>query len=62
MEKEYYTPRELANKLGVSLKSIQTWTQERRIIGQTKMGRHWKYRITEVNKRLLNSEQFLLDK
>jgi len=58
---DFLTPRELALKLGMSLKWIVAQTQARRIPGQTKMGHAWRYRRTEVEKRLLSGE-FLLRK
>ena len=57
---EYLTPPQLAKKLNMSLKWIQTQTQARRIPGQVKIGRLWRYRRWDVEKRLL-SAQFLLD-
>jgi len=43
VENEYYTPVELAVKFNVSIKSIRTWTQLRKIPGQVKIGRIWRY-------------------
>lgn len=57
---EYLTPQELAAMLNMSLKWVVKHTQLHRIPGQTKMGRLWRYRRTEVEKRLL-SGIFLLD-
>jgi len=56
---EYYTPEELSIKLNVSRKTITKWTQSRRIPGQVKAGGMWRYRINEVEKKLLSGE-FLL--
>ena len=58
---DFFTPKELALKLNMSLKWVITQTQARRIPGQTKIGRLWRYRKTDVEKRLL-SEEFLLKK
>ena len=60
-QSDYFTPEELALKINMSVKFIQTNTQLRKIPGQTKIGRLWRYRRSEVEKRLLlGSEQFLL--
>jgi hypothetical protein len=58
---DYLTPEDLAFKLAMSLKWVQTNTQLRRIPGQTKIGRLWRYRRDEVERRLL-SGAFLLEK
>ena len=58
---DFLTPRELADKLGMSLKWVTNQTQARRVPGQIKMGHSWRYKSSEVEKRLL-SEQFLLEK
>ena len=59
-QSDYFTPEELALKINMSIKFIQTNTQLRKIPGQTKIGRLWRYRRSEVEKRLLNG-QFLLE-
>lgn len=61
-ENEYYTPEELAVKLSVSLKSIRTWTQQRRIPGQIQIGRIWRYRKHDIEKQLLTKECLLRKK
>jgi len=60
IQKEYLNSKQLAEKLNVSLKSIQKWTAERRIPGMVKCGRVWRYSLSEIEKRLL-SGSFLLD-
>jgi excisionase family DNA binding protein len=59
---EYYTPQQLAQKLNMSLKFIEKHTQARRIPGQTKVGRMWRYNRIAVEKRLLSGNNFLLDR
>ena len=59
---EYYNPRELAEKLNVSLKFIRSQTQERRVPGQVKIGGMWRYSRAEIEKAMLNGGQFLLSK
>ena len=62
MEKqEVMTPKDLAEKLAMSLKWVVKQTQARRVPGQIKIGRLWRYRRAEVEKRLL-AGQFLLEK
>ena len=58
----FLTPRQMANILNMSLKWVVKQTQERRMPGQTKIGRLWRYHISEVEDRLNAGGQFLLDK
>jgi|LFRM01.1.fsa_nt_gb excisionase family DNA binding protein len=58
-DREYFTPHELAAKLNVSVKFVQTQTQARRIPGQVKVGRLWRYNRAEVEKAILKGGQFL---
>jgi excisionase family DNA binding protein len=51
-EPEYLSPKELAKKCNVSLKSITNWTQDRRLPA-VKMGRVWRYPRLEIEKRLI---------
>jgi predicted DNA-binding transcriptional regulator AlpA len=60
-QKEFLTPQELAAKLNMSVKWVTKQTQARAIPGQTKIGRLWRYRTAEVEKRLL-SGKFLIEK
>ena len=57
---EYFTPQQLAAHVSMSLKFIVKHTQARRIPGQTKIGGYWRYRRSDIEKRLL-SGKFLLD-
>jgi excisionase family DNA binding protein len=59
-EPEYYTPRQLAGKVNVSLKAIVKWTAARRL-PCCKMGHVWRYPRREIEKRLL-SGSLLYDK
>lgn len=56
---DFYTPQELALRLNVSIKFVQTQTQARRIPGQVKVGRLWRYNRAEVEKAILKGGQFL---
>lgn len=58
---DFLKPKELADKIGMSLKWVTAQTQARRVPGQIKIGRLWRYRLTEVEKRLL-AGQFLHEK
>lgn len=63
MEKpDLYTPKELASRLNVSLKFIQSQTQAQRVPGQVKVGRLWRYNRAEVEKAVLMGGQFLKQK
>lgn len=61
LNSDFFTPRELARKLNMSLKWVIKQTQQRRIKGQQKFGHSWRYRKIDVEKRLLGNTQFLLD-
>jgi len=60
-ESDYLSPKELAIKLNVPLRTIETWTQARRVPGQVKLGRLWRYRKSEVEKAQFRG-QLLLEK
>lgn len=55
------TPRELAGRLNMSLKWVEKHTQDRRIPGQVKVGRVWRYAWVEVQKRII-AGKILLEK
>ena len=61
-ESEFFSPRELARKLNMSLKWVVKQTQARRMPGQVKVGRLWRYNRFEIEKRLLSGCDFLLKK
>jgi len=54
-EPEYLTATQIAQKLSCSIKAIQKWTAQRRI-PCAKVGYHWRYPVTEINKRLLSGQ------
>ena len=58
--RDFLTPQEVASKLGMSVKWVTKQTQARRMPGQIKVGRLWRYRRTDVEKRLL-AGSFLLE-
>lgn len=59
MEQEFYTPQDLSTKLNISLKTIVKHTQLHRVPGQVKIFGRWRYRIVDVEKRLLTGNFFL---
>jgi excisionase family DNA binding protein len=59
---DYLTPQELAAKLSMSLKWVTKYTQARKIPGQVKIGRLWRYNRAEIEKRLLSGNEFLLQR
>jgi hypothetical protein len=61
VEPEYYSPAELARKVGMSAKWVEAHTQARRIPGQTQMGRAWRYEKAAIHAGLA-SGQLLLPK
>ncbi len=61
LDPEYLSPKQLADKLNMSLKWVEKHTQEHRIPGQVKMGRVWRYHWIEIQKHLI-SGQLLLEK
>ena len=56
VEPEYLSPKELAKKFNLSLKSIKKWTQQRRIPGQLKCGARWRYNRLAIEKAILGGE------
>ena len=62
MEKEFLSPEELAMKIGMSLSWVRKSATKRRIQGQVKFGNEWRFRILDVEKRLLSGGEFLLEK
>ena len=58
---EYFTPDELAAYLNVSRKFIEKHIATRRIPGAVKIGRVWRFRRSDLEKRLL-SGSLLIDK
>lgn len=54
MEQDYYTVKQLAEKVQFKPKQIRKATQEGKIPGASKMFGQWRYRIIEVEKSLLN--------
>ena len=61
-DSDFFSPPELARKLNMSLKWVVKHTQARRIAGQVKIGRLWRYNKIEVEKRLISGQEFLLKK
>lgn len=53
------TPKELASKLNMSMKWVEKHTQSRRIPGQVKVGRVWRYDWVEVQRRMLTGQVLL---
>lgn len=58
-ESEFFNTLELAKYLNVSRKSIEKWRYQNRIPGQVKCGYSWRYRKSEVEKRLLSGQLLL---
>ena len=50
------TPKELAERLHMSIKWVEKHTQEHRIPGQIKVGRLWRYEWLEVQKRIISGQ------
>ena len=60
-EKEFFDSRELSEYLNVSRRSVEKWRGQRLIPGAVKIGRVFRFRRVEIEKRLL-SGRLLLDK
>lgn len=56
------TPVALVDWLGVGEDWVEKNTQARRIPGQFKAGRYWRYRRSEIEKQILKTGQALLPK
>jgi len=61
MEQEFLTVKELANYLNCSEKFIRKHLEGRRLPGMVKIGRVYRFRKSDVEKKLL-SGQLLLEK
>jgi excisionase family DNA binding protein len=59
-EPEFFTPEELAAKLNMSRKFIEKHISTRRLPGMVRVGRRWRFRRAEVEKRLMGGS-FLLE-
>lgn len=59
-QSQFFTTRELADHLNMSIKFIINNRQKNRIPGAIKCGRYWRYRKSDIF-RALNSGTFLLD-
>jgi hypothetical protein len=59
MDTKLLSAKELAKFLNVSLKFVEKYTALRRIPGQTKVGRVWRYDLRAIEKKLLSGELLL---
>ena len=59
IESDFLNAQQLADKLGMSKKWIEKHVLQ--IPGRTKMGRLWRFKKSEIEKRLINGGQFLFD-
>ena len=50
---EYYNTKEVADRLGIALKTVQDWAKQNKIPGQIRMGHFWQFKKTEIDKALL---------
>jgi excisionase family DNA binding protein len=60
-ENEFFDSKQLSEYLNVSKRSVEKWRVQRLIPGAYQVGRVWRFRRTEIEKRLL-SGKLLLDK
>jgi excisionase family DNA binding protein len=56
---EYFTPQELAVILHVGARWVQKQIEARRLPGLTKVGRYWRIRKSDFEKRILTGEVLL---
>ena len=61
MESSFFDTRELAVFLKTSVRTVEKWRGQRLIPGAVQVGRVWRFRKNEIEKRLL-SGRLLLDK
>lgn len=59
---EVLTAEELADWQKVGLKFVEKNTQARRIPGQYKAGRSWRYRRADIERQILKTGKMLLDR
>lgn len=58
-EKELFDSNQLAVYLNVSKKSIEKWRVQNRLPGACRIGRYWRFRRNEIEKRLLSGQLLL---
>jgi excisionase family DNA binding protein len=59
-EPGFFTPEQLAAYMQVPLRSIRKWAMERRIVGQVKVGRLWRFRRADIERAALPGNNILL--
>ena len=57
---EYYSTRDLHERLNIPLKTIQDWARDKKIPGQIRMGRMWMFHKKVLDEALSN-EDFLTE-
>lgn len=58
-EPEFWNTEQLARHLNVSTKAIVKWRSQRRLPGACRVGRIWRYRRKEIEKKLLSGSLLL---
>jgi excisionase family DNA binding protein len=58
-EKNAYTSQELANRLNVSRKTIETWRRTNRIPGSFRAGRAWRFSKSDIEEAILRGTVLL---
>lgn len=62
MQNEFLTPAELAIMLNVSIKFVNKHIATKRLPGAVRVGRLWRFKRNEVEKRLIAGELLLPEK
>ena len=55
---EYYSTKDVADRLGIALKTVQDWAKQKKIPGQIRMGHFWMFKKADID-IALNRESFL---
>jgi len=57
---EYYSTKEVSDRLGIALKTVQDWAKAQKVPGQIRMGHFWMFKKAEIDKAL-KRESFLTE-
>jgi len=49
---EYYSTKEVSERLGIALKTVQDWAKAKKMPGQIRMGHFWMFKKDKINAAL----------
>ncbi len=60
--KQYYSTQELHEMTGIPRSTFQYWARVKKLPGQVRLGRLWRFRKDLIDKALENNEFFVVEK